>query len=240
LLTIDDEIASKDHRARTALAQGLKKHLFASTVRVEAKNRDAVALRPVHCVIIAVNDEPEHLQVLPTLDDSVADKISLFSCRRARLNNLDDRDKIAQLVHEELPALVYNLDNSEHPEHLRDNRTGCAAWQHPDVVAALQGISPEERMRELMQQCAPITSAIDSMGYWRGTAAELERLLVEGDVTAHAARTLLRNTSTCGSYLGRLQAGNRIVVEKAVVQGCSHWKIKSLQPPQPHQAKLEF
>jgi hypothetical protein len=231
LLTIDDEIASKDHRARTALGQGLKKHLFAGSVRAEAKGRDAVPLRPVQAVVIAVNDEPEHLQVLPTLDDSVADKISLFACNRARLNGLDDRDRIGQLIREEMPAFVYYLDNSEHPENLRDNRTGCAAWQHREVVLALQGISPEERMRELMLQCDPIMDAITEEGHWRGTAAELERLLVDGEVTAHAARSLFRNTSTCGTYLGRLMADNRAVIQRSTVNGIARWTIRSLQPP---------
>jgi hypothetical protein len=91
LLVLDDEIASKQHSTRTALAQGIKKQLFAGSARIEAKHRDPIAMRPVQSIIIAVNDEPEHLQVLPAIDDSVADKISLFSCEQARLGGLDDR-----------------------------------------------------------------------------------------------------------------------------------------------------
>ena len=69
LLHIDDEIGSKDHRARVGLAQGIKRQLFAQSVRIKGKGRDAVALRPIQALIIAVNDEAEHLQVLPQLDD---------------------------------------------------------------------------------------------------------------------------------------------------------------------------
>jgi hypothetical protein len=238
LLTIDDEIASKDHRARTALAQGIKKHFFASNVRAEAKGRDAVVLRPVQAVVIAVNDEPEHLQVLPMLDDSVADKISLFACQRASLDGQDDRDAIAQLVRDEMPAFVHHLDTTEHPEALRDQRTGCAAWQHPEVVEALQTIQPEERMRELMQQCEAITEAVERNGGWRGSAAEVERLLLENPVTGHAARALFRNTATCGTYLGRLQANQRATIERATLHGVTRWKITSLNPPQAKQGRL--
>jgi hypothetical protein len=238
LLTIDDEIASKDGRARTALAQGIKKHLFAANVRVEAKNKDALALRPVQAVVIAVNDEPEHLQVLPMLDDSVADKISLFACQRASLDGQDDRDTIAQLVREEMPALVHYLDQSDHPASLRDKRTGCAAWQHPDVVAALQSISPEEQMRELMQQCDAITEAVESGGGWRGSATELQRLLFENPVTGQAARSLLRYSSTCGTYLGRLQVSGRASMDRAMIHGVTRWTITSLNPPQAKQGRL--
>ena len=240
LLTIDDEIASKDSRARTALAQGIKKHFFAPAVRAEAKGRDAVTLRPVQAVVIAVNDEPEHLQVLPMLDDSVVDKISLFSCQRASLDGQDDRDAIAQLVREEMPALVYYLDQSEHPASLRDKRTGCAAWQHPDVVAALQSISPEEQMRELMQQCYAITEAVQSRGGWHGSATELQRSLLENPVTSQAARSLLRYTSTCGTYLGRLQASRRASMDRATIHGVTRWTITSLNPPQAKQGRLNI
>jgi hypothetical protein len=238
LLTIDDEIASKDYRARTALGQGIKKHLFAPHVSVHAKGRDAVTMRPVQAVIIAVNDEPEHLQVLPMLDDSVADKISLFACQRASLDGYDDRDTIAQLVREEIPALVHYLDHSDHPASLREKRTGCAAWQHPDVVAALQSISPEERLRELMQQCDAVNDAVESRGGWRGSATELERLLFENPVTGQAARLLLRSTSTCGTYLGRLQASRRVSINRAMIHGVTRWTITSLNPPQAKQGRL--
>lgn len=77
-------------------AQGIKKYLFAPHVRAHSKFREAVNMRPVHAVAIAVNNEPEHLQVLPAIDDSVADKISLFDCQPAKLDGLDDRDEIAQ------------------------------------------------------------------------------------------------------------------------------------------------
>jgi hypothetical protein len=235
LLTIDDEIASRDHRARTALAQGLKKHLFAGSVRAEAKGRDAVVLRPIQAVIIAVNNEPEHLQVLPTLDDSLADKISLFWCEPAKLRGLDDRDHIARLVRKELPAFMHYLDVSEHPEGLTNNRTGCAAWQHPAVVEALHGIAPEERLRELMQQCSEITDAIQQKGFWRGGAADLERLLFEDVRTSRSANSLLRHTSTCGSYLGRLKASNRATIDRSTYQGTAQWTIRSLEPPKPTQ-----
>ena len=235
LLTIDDEIASRDHRARTALAQGLKKHLFAGNVRAEAKGREPVALRPIQAVVIAVNNEPEHLQVLPTLDDSVADKISLFLCEQAKLEGLDDRDQIARLVRKELPAFVHYLDDSEHPEGLINNRTGCAAWQHPAVVEALHGIAPEERLRELMQQCGEITEAIQQKGFWRGSAADLERLLFEDIRTSRSANSLLRHTSACGNYLGRLKGSNRATIDRSIYQGIAQWTIRSLEQPTPHQ-----
>lgn len=238
LLVIDDEIASRDHRARTALAQGIKKYLFASHVRAHSKFREAVNMRPVHAVAIAVNDEPEHLQVLPAIDDSVADKISLFACSPARLDGLDDREEIGRRIAAELPAFVHYLDSTEHPDHLRNQRTGAAAWQSPEVLERLQSISPEEHLRELMTQCVAVTERIAEKGYWSGTAAEMEQLLRSDQVTQHSARSLLSWTSACGSYLAKLMTAGRCEITKTIVRGNPRWRITSLEPVGARQSLL--
>jgi VirE N-terminal domain len=240
LLVIDDEIASRDHRARTALAQGIKKYLFASHVRAHSKFREAVNMRPVHAVAIAVNDEPEHLQVLPAIDDSVADKISLFACNRARLDGLDDREEIGRRIAAELPAFVHHLDSTEHPDYLRNQRTGAAAWQSREVLERLQSISPEEHLRELMTQCSALTTHIELHGYWVGTAAEMEQLLRSDQVTQHSARSLLSWNSACGAYLAKLMTAGRCEITKTVVRGNPRWRIASLEPVGASQSRLSL
>ena len=230
LLVLDDEIASKHHSTRTALAQGIKKQLFAGSVSIEGKHRDPIAMRPVQSIIIAVNDEPEHLQVLPAFDDSVADKISLFSCEQAKLGGLDDRDQIATAIKTELPAFCAFLDSTEHPPELMNARTGAAAWQNPSVLESLQSIAPEERLRELLAQCTPITDMITSRGFWRGTSAEIERLLADNDVTRNTARSLLSWPAACGVYLGRLESGRRAAITKTCISGINQWRITGLEP----------
>jgi len=238
LLVIDDEIASRDHRARTALAQGIKKYLFAPHVRAHSKFREAVNMRPVHAVAVAVNNEPEHLQVLPAIDDSVADKISLFDCKPARLEGLDDREEIGRRIAAELPAFVHYLDTTDHPDYLRNQRTGAAAWQSPEVLEQLQSISPEEHLRELMTQCEALTEMIEAKGYWSGTAAEMEQLLRADQVTQHSARSLLSWNAACGSYLGKLMAAGRCEITKSIVRGNPRWRITSLEPVGARQSLL--
>ena len=238
LLVIDDEIASRDHRARTALAQGIKKYLFASHIRAHSKFREAVNMRPVHAVAIAVNDEPEHLQVLPTIDDSVADKISLFACNRAQLDGLDDREEIGRRIAAELPAFVHYLDTTQHPDYLRNQRTGAAAWQNREVLERLQSISPEEHLRELMTQCVAVTEAIEAKGFWLGTAAQMEQLLRADQVTQYSARSLLSWNAACGAYLAKLKAANRCDITKSTVQGNPRWRIASLEPVSASQSRL--
>jgi hypothetical protein len=230
LLTVDDEVASHDHRARTAFSQGIKKHLFAASVRVEAKYKDALNMRPVQAVMIAVNDEPEHLQVLPIFDDSTADKLSLFKCAKATLGGLDDRDEIAARIKEELPAFLHHIETTVHPEELKDKRTGAAAWQHPDALELLVSISPEERLRELIKECQVIKNAMAKDGYWKGTATELERNLLDDAVTCYAARSLLSWSGACGVFLQRLEGSKKIGVTKTRSNGQNRWTITDPEP----------
>lgn len=228
LLVIDDEIASRDQRARVALAQGLKKQLFAASIRVEGKNRDAISMRPIQAVVLAVNSEPENMMVLPALDDSLEDKISLFLCNRARLDGLDTPDQISGRLTAEIPAFINYLENSNHPERLRNRRTGVAAWHNPELLERLKDMAIEERFRELVAQCSAVSFQITTGGAWRGSAAELEKALMEDEQTRHGARTILTWPAACGVYLGRLQKVGRAVISSSVVRGMTQWRIESL------------
>jgi hypothetical protein len=228
LLVIDDEIASRDPRARIALGQGIKKQLFAGSVRVEGKYRDAVTMRPIHAVILAVNSEPENMMVLPALDDSLEDKISLFLCNRARLDGLDSRDEISERLNAEIPAFIHHLENTSHPERLHNRRTGVAAWHNPELFERLKGMEIEERFRELVAQCSTVSFQITTGGSWRGSAAELEKALMDDDQTRHGARSILTWPAACGIFLGRLQKAGRAIISSSVVRGITQWKIESL------------
>ena len=228
LLVIDDEIASRDPRARIALGQGIKKQLFAGSVRVEGKYRDAVTMRPIHAVILAVNSEPENMMVLPALDDSLEDKISLFLCNRARLDGLDSPDEISERLNAEIPAFIHHLESTSHPERLHNRRTGVAAWHNPELFERLKGMEIEERFRELVAQCSKVSFQITTGGAWRGSAAELEKSLMDDDQTRHGARSILTWPAACGVYLGRLQKAGRAIISSSVVRGITQWKIESL------------
>ena len=209
LLTIDDKAASSNNRTRTTIAQNIKAMLFAASARIESKHKDETTLRPVWAMILAVNDEAEHLGVLPVLDDSMADKISLISCRRADVEGMT-REEIGEAITAEMPAFLHSLERYELPEHLRDRRTGAGAYQHPDVLAIVADISNERRLLELIRQCWGITEG----GTWTGTADELQGLLAKDPTTVTSARSLLSWDKACGTYLSRLAEDGRCGIAK--------------------------
>jgi len=228
LLVVDDEVASRDNRARSRFGQSIKSFLFGSSVRIESKGRDAFSARPVHALAIALNDEAQHIMVLPEMDDSLQDKISLIQTGRASITPEEcyDREEFMGRIINELPAFLQWLDNGQAPDQLRDSRTGCRAWQHPVILETLAQISPESRLWELVCQCWSIQEAIKREGFWRGTSAELERALVEGEATRHSARSLLSWNGALGSYMSRLaDTGRHGVSRGGQNRGIQTWRI---------------
>lgn len=86
----------------------------------------------------------------------------------------------------------------------------------------------EERFRELVAQCSKVSVEITTGGTWRGSAAELEKSLMDDDQTRHGARSILTWPAACGVYLGRLQKAGRAIISASVVRGITQWRIESL------------
>jgi hypothetical protein len=236
LLVVDDEIAHSDFKARTSFAQSIKRDLYAGTFRVRRLYSEALVLRPVHALAIAVNNEAQNLQVLPTLDNDTRAKLSFFACSAAELDGLTNRKEIKRRIESELPAFVHYLDSTEHPKKLQNDRTQVAAWHSLEVLESLGAISAEERFRELLQQCTIIQDAIKYSGGWRGTAAELEGELMIQTSIARVASKILFWDGACGNHLGKLQRSGRAEISSTTVNGRTRWTIRSLIPPKGKEA----
>ncbi|MFN7341982.1 MAG: primase-helicase family protein, partial [bacterium] len=85
LLAVDDEAGSSDIRSRKNFAANIKSCLFSGKIRVEAKHRCAFTFAPVWRMVIALNDEPEALLILPPMTEDIKDKIHLFHCQQKPL-----------------------------------------------------------------------------------------------------------------------------------------------------------
>ena len=184
-LMIEDEVAFTDIRARRHFGARIKDFTVNSVQSCHGKNRPALSLKPFWRTTITLNDEPENLLILPPIDDSLEDKIILL--------------KANQLM-AELPMFLHMLVNYKIPAALKSGRFGVKHFQHPELLAALNEMSPETRLMGF------IDAALEEAGHtgqWVGTATDLERMLNESAVAFEARRLLDWNNAT-GTYLGRL------------------------------------
>lgn len=205
LLVSDDDAVSKDHRARVQFAKRIKNALFSSSLRVRGMFRVAFDCAPVHALVIATNDKPDDIRVLPELDESMKDKIILLKTSRAHIPSDPEKheESIRNAINAALPGFLYLLDRR--PMAGAYNRGRLKCFWHPEILAAIKYLSPEQQFFELIQQVGKVGMTIRMEGQWQGTAADLSALLTDKDSpTCQIATKLLYWPGACGTYLTRL------------------------------------
>lgn len=226
-LMIEDEAASSDIRTRRIFGSNIKNFLVNRMQSFHAKGRDAITLSVFWRMSLSVNDEPENLMVLPPLDESLRDKIMLLKVTRPKLLP-DARPAVQQkfwegLVQELAPFSAW-LEKWRIPKKLVDPRFGILAWQHPDLLHAVESLAPEYKLLALAENLLLTPARLD---FWTGTAEELERALRKEDPNGQVERLFSFNTA-CGVYLGRLE--NRLP-ERVMKIGQQHhravWKVSA-------------
>lgn len=176
---------------------------------------------------ITVNDEPENLMVLPPLDDSLEDKLLLLRAFKRPMpmptDTNEQRAAFMAKLQGELPAFVHFLTTWTIPENLRSSRFGIAHYHHPQLVEAINTLSPEQKLLMLLDGELFTTPAA---GAWHGTATGLEsRLTGAASRCAHEARKLFAWPTACGVYLGRLAKQMPERVEKDRARDSRDWTI---------------
>ncbi len=232
LLLVDDAVGSSDYRARVNFGTNFKESVYGSEVQLRKRHASSVSVRPVWRAMACVNDDPAALEVLPPVVEGMVDKLILLAAQPVELEEdtsvPEGRKKVQQRIRSELPALAYYLGAMEIVEELRDSRGGVTAWRHPELMLALEGITPAQQLRELL-----------TMGFAGGLfgspmdwpvkllAAEVQAKLTARDAaTATQARALLRGPRLVGRYLGELAGQNPELVEKLKLRdGKQFWLI---------------
>jgi hypothetical protein len=216
VLVIDDEMAAKDHKTRDSIAQSIKQWMFSSECRVEAKYCRPVMM-PVHSILtFALNDG--NLLCLPTLDESMGDKISLLKVQKvenAFPADPEAKDQLVESFFSEVPHLLYYLLE----EHVindsdRNHRTRIAAYQHPDLLEALNDLSPETELMEILCEVLKETYMMkmpddpsNRIMLWKGKAFKLHQILeASKKVPTLRLRQLLTTSGDLGTRLWHLNA----------------------------------
>ena len=222
-LAIEDKNASTDIRSRRSFGARIKEFTVCAEMSIHGKGCTAITLPTYKRLTISVNDESENLLIVPPLDASLADKITLFKCDSARDWLHEDRAKNMSLIRAELPAFVAFLAKHTVRKEIRCTRYGVKSYHHPDLLQELTHSEPHTRLLALIDEFlfddkspTPLT----------GTAAKLETRLREA-VPKDQIDKLLYFSGACGTYLGRLahKLPDRVKCNGKV--GINYWTIKA-------------
>jgi hypothetical protein len=174
-LMLEDEQSSKNGRMRLDLGAHLKAIAVNEVHSCHAKHRDAVNLRPFWMLSISLNDQAECLLVLPPIREDIFDKIILLQCTRPQggfpTGTPEKRAAYWRTLTAEISAFLDYLVRWQIPSALRDERFGVGHFHHPQLLEALNSLSSEEKLLELIDRELWQEPSRDT---WEGTAGELE------------------------------------------------------------------
>ncbi len=221
ILIMDDKGASNNLEERRERADNIKSLIWKEDQRMEGKNTNAQVVKPFRRLVIGGNRESSSLNVLPTLNDSMRDKIILTLTAKAEGLPTDDvsKAKFVAEIQAELPAFVHWLLNYQVPKRLEkqlDPRTRVLNWWHPEIVAALLEKQPECKALEVINE-------LFRKG-WQGTATEFYKAIREKDEHGHFDN-LFNNIDKCGRLLTEIHKTAPQRVDKRLRDGVSRYEI---------------
>ena len=202
-LQISDDVAKQDNVSRRKFGSALKDICVNSIQSIHPKHKNAINLALRWRITASLNDRDEDLSILPPYETQLWEKIILIHFRHGGdlLPATEGRERFWETIKREIPALCFHLIHYQIPEAKRHPRYGITHYHNPELLVALDALSPEMRLHDLI-----LESVLDGgdVPEWNGTATELEAELF-GSYKGDSLRDISPNTPTTGKYLNRLE-----------------------------------
>jgi len=170
--TVDDAEAEQGSKHRTFSAM-IKATVANPNLRYRPMYKSGVTRPWMGRVVVTMNDDPESLRMLPTVDNSILDKICLFKVKDSGVQFPLDIDLILE---KELPHFCQFLLEWSVPDHcIGSSRFGSARYIHKDLLNESQGSSETSSFYDLLHQW--MEGYCDARGEcrWEGSGTQLLR-----------------------------------------------------------------
>ena len=152
---IDDEASHGDFKARKKFGDAIKRLTAVSSQKLQEKGLPSFTAKPFWRLSISLNDGPDNIAVLPTLEESLQDKMLLFKCL-PRVTSWGSKKELQEIFREELPGfLYYLLYLHEVPASIWSERYGVKGYVHPFMKDGLETIGEEKILLEFLEMLYP-------------------------------------------------------------------------------------
>lgn len=198
--TIDDAVASTEARTRLRFSQVVKSVVANDRLKMRGMYREGVTLPWCGRVCVTLNDDPESIQMLPSTEINLMDKIMLLRAYSAddKLDWLSDEEVAA-----ELPGLARWLTR---PRTWR-GRFGVLPYHQRDLLCEAVDSSSTSGARELWDLWRrEYFRANPEKIAWEGTAAELLSELAGQESIRELVLRQIPTPMRMGQYLSQIKA----------------------------------
>jgi len=190
--SVDDSTPADSDAAHRTFSSYIKAMTANQTFEYRKKFQNSFTISWSGRIIVTLNLTESSSRALIAMDDSVADKVSLFKCAALPTVTFPARDVLRETIKTELPELAQWLVTWKVPEELiGDSRFGVRSWHEPTLLDRARQASKSQPFSELMiefltRYFGDNPQAVD----WTGTLTDIMRALASNPLNENINRSL--------------------------------------------------
>lgn len=176
---VDDNQSVSSAQRHMLFSETLKKHVATPEVVYHPKFQDANVIPWYGRITITCNDDPDSLSIIPNMDMTIQDKVSLYKLAKREIK-FPPNSELHKILEQELPYFVgYLLFHYEPPTAVLDSnvRYGICPYHHPDLLQTAKEVTSHARLEEIVDIWRELntydSTDPDDEPEWEGTASAL-------------------------------------------------------------------
>lgn len=172
---IDDTVSAASFQDQRKATELIKRGVANPKIQFMAKYADSVTIPWAGRIILSLNDDPNSMSVIPTMDSSNRDKLMAFKVNQKPFNFPPKRE-LQATINEELPYFARFLLDWKPPEEvLDDDRFGVKSFIDKSISYAAYDNSSRSQVAELIDYFAKACREQNTeIKEWRGTITEFQ------------------------------------------------------------------
>jgi len=192
---IDDAVASTEMKRHAQYTQMVKKFVANPYQEFHPKFKKATSFRYNGRLIVTMNDDEESINMLPSIDRSILDKILVLRAGKPG-TSFSGADENAR---RELPHFAEFLSTWKTPESLLTkmdecHRFGHDSWHNESLMETARNSSSSAGLMELLDLWRPLYFRQSKTEEWVGTATDLLGQLKQTETIAGLIGGMSRNS----------------------------------------------
>lgn len=209
LWSINDSTASRDAKSHELYSQIVKRLAANFMMTYRPMYTDPVTMPWGGTVIVTMNDDPESIQMLPTIEGSILDKVDFYKVSATEVDFIKGREVLptelkhfaAWLLKWEIPAEIQGTK----PEEIR---FGTKPFHHPELISTANHNSSTNSFAELLdiwRQEYFRTEGSD-VTEWVGRSTDLHLALLSTETLKDIVNKTIPNSISVGRNLNKMAA----------------------------------
>jgi len=180
---VDDGMSASNVNDHKRFSEMLKKTAANPEIKYHPKYRDAMVMPWRGRVVITSNTDASSLQILPTLDGTIKDKLQLFLLSDRR-PDFPESSVLEKIIRDELPHFLAWLDQWNPPAAVAGgkSRYGVVEYHHSEIIQVVREMSQEQNFKDIIERWMDQRIMMDpTFDEWVGKPSDLFHELTNMD-----------------------------------------------------------